>query len=486
MAAEKKQHDVQRRERKNEHGDGPSRQAVAPSQIGRRRFLTSLALGAGAAPILFSKRFGSSLLGAAQAPPPPQNLRTLTSRVLAPTDFTYLGCMRVPEQISQFSHAAIAARMVGGRLQFFMTGNNSADAAPDVLDAVFEFADTGSYNVEPTIAPRADLIVKWGDIYQGKRIRYENGRPVQLEYLSTAGMTWYNNRLYWTYFDYYNTDQRPDPSLGMTDLRGSPSQMVAYGPWNADISSHHSSGWLVLLPDGTLGVGSLPQGGNAGSAWGPELIGGSPWPTDTTRSGPTAPPLHFTRTYLQYGYLPSLGDLDNNGRPIGVVQRCKRPANYIWNGPGNPDINPLTTGGQGYWTEADGTDACVYINLPDKVGILFASALGIGNVWYGDPLAHGGNPCGGGQGENANGFQMRWHIFDPADCQRVIAGTLQPYEIVARHDFNPAVTIAPMSVGCNAMAGGMYFEPSTRKLYVSVRSSEPTTGLPLVHVFQIN
>jgi hypothetical protein len=423
--------------------------------------------GAGAAPILLSDRFGLSL--AAQAPPPPQNLRTLASRVLSPTDFTYLGCMRVPEQISQFSHGVIAARMVGGHLRIFMTGDNSASAPPDVFDAVYEFADTESYHADPTLAPRANLVTKWGDIYQGKRIRYENGRPVPVEYLATAGMTWYNNRLYWTYFDYYNTDSLPDPSIGMTDLRDRPLNMVAYGPWNADVSSHHSAGWLIPLPDGTLGVGSLPQGGNASSAWGPELLGGSPWPTETTPSGPTAPPLRFPKTYLQYGYSPSLDDLNPNGsvRAGVVIQRSKRPANYVWNGPGVPDVNPVVSGGQGYWTEADGTEACVYINLPDKVGIIFCSSLGIGNVWYGDPETHGGNPCGGGQGENANGYRLRWHIYDPADCQRVIAGTLQPYQITPRHDFDPTVAIAPFSGGCTALAGGMYFEPSTRKLYMS-------------------
>jgi hypothetical protein len=468
----------------NEHDDRLGTQNGARSQIDRRRFLTRLALGAGIAPVLsLADRFGLTL--GARAPQPPRNVRLQSSPVLAPGDFVYLGAMRVPTQLTQFSFGTMAARSVNGRLQFLMTGNNSQDAAPDVLDAVWEFADTQSYDRDPTRAPRATVLTKWGDIYQGKRVRYDpQGRPVPLEYLATGGMYWKNNRLYWTFFDYYNVDQRPDPSIGMTDLKDSPAHMVAYGPWNADISSHHASGWLVDLPDGTLGVGAPSQGGNAGSSWGPELNGGSPWPTETTPAGFRSPALRFPKVYLRFAMDPGLDQLNADGSVTSGtrIKRARRPANFMWHVA--PDINPARAGGQGYWTQADGTQACVYIDLPDKAGILFHNTLGIGNVWYGDPTALGGNPCGGGQGENANNFEPRWHIYDPADCQKVIAGTLPPYAITPKSDFNPLAAIDGFRIGCDAHSGGMYFDANNRRLYVSTSRAD-VDALPLIHVFRI-
>jgi len=151
--------------------------------------------------------------------------------VLKPSDFRYLGAMRLPDtgyasdEDPTYSYGALAARKVNGVLQFFMTGSNPRG------DRVFEFIDTRSYDPNYRNAPRAQMATYWGDIYKGKRISWRDGTQTNLQYLFTRGMLWHNNRLYWTYFDGYNTTNLDDWCIGMTDLRSGPGEMVAFGPW---------------------------------------------------------------------------------------------------------------------------------------------------------------------------------------------------------------------------------------------------------------
>src|SRR5262245_55923206 len=109
----------------------------------RRRFLTTVAVGAGLAPVISFSRDLSARRRAA-------SLCYSAKRVLAVSDFTYLGAFRVPPELSSYAYGAFAARKVGSRLQFFMTGENSANAVANwgSLDCVWEFADPQSYNLD--------------------------------------------------------------------------------------------------------------------------------------------------------------------------------------------------------------------------------------------------------------------------------------------------------------------------------------------------
>src|SRR5262245_19165443 len=113
------------------------------SQLDRRRFLTTFAIGAGLAPIVSLSRDLSARRRAA-------SLCYSAKRVLAASDFTYLGAMRLPTELSSYSFSMMTARKVNGRLQFFMTGENSPNAGANwgSLDAVWEFADTQAYNTD--------------------------------------------------------------------------------------------------------------------------------------------------------------------------------------------------------------------------------------------------------------------------------------------------------------------------------------------------
>ena len=78
-------------------------------------------------------------------------------------------------------------------------------------------------------ATRASVITRWGDVYQGRRISWdESGRSFPLQYLVTSGLCWKQDRLYWTFRDIYNVTGRNDWHLGMTRRFLQPEHQARY------------------------------------------------------------------------------------------------------------------------------------------------------------------------------------------------------------------------------------------------------------------
>src|SRR5687767_5658425 len=95
---------------------------TSPVFTSRRRFLTSLALGATGAPLLSLSR-GLFATGESAA----ASLCYSNKRVLSPADVSYLGCMRVPEGVDMvFSYGGMTGRKVNGQVQLLMVGSRNA------------------------------------------------------------------------------------------------------------------------------------------------------------------------------------------------------------------------------------------------------------------------------------------------------------------------------------------------------------------------
>src|SRR5262245_33403836 len=111
----------------------PSKFDIAGSRIDRRRFLTRVGQGLGAASL-------ASAYAEAQGIPAPTNVRiyqgnlpgnpgTVPAGVLQQSDFTYLGCMRMPGGVdTQFGYGGLTGRRVGGQLRLFVYGRNTSGA----------------------------------------------------------------------------------------------------------------------------------------------------------------------------------------------------------------------------------------------------------------------------------------------------------------------------------------------------------------------
>lgn len=473
------------------------RSSVPEISASRRKFLATFALGASAAPLLSWSR--GLFAEPAPAPQAGADLCYSNKRVLMPSDFQYLGAMRLPRELSPFSTAALTARRVNNRLQFFMTGENSPNAIGNwgTLDPVFEFADTESYNTNYAQAPRATVLTQWRDIYHGKRASWKpDGTPITFNMPLTRALLWKNGFLYWAYNDGYNVVGRHDWCIGLSDLSGGVGNVVAHGPWRPDIGVKHTAGWLIDMPDGSLGAGFTLSSGNIGSSWGPELNGGARFPTPSTPAGYGTPDLVFPETWLQYPFPGNVFNPDGSVKAGMTVRSMPRDGNYVWHpdwtgGSGTiTEVNPALNRGVGSWTQKDRTGACAYIDLPDKHGLLFASSVGMGHLWYGPvtDCGHGiPDGCGGGQGPHGEWYEPRWHLYDPSECQQAMAQN-QPRNLTPAAVFNPETQYGTAR-GCKAEFGGMYFDAPTRRVFVSAINADASIAgkvYPLLHVFQIS
>src|SRR6187397_2979841 len=124
-----------------------NKEVLAPASSGRRQFLRNVALGAAASPLLSLAR---GLF--ARDAEPAASLCYSNKRVLAPTDFSYLGAMRVPESVDMvFSYGGLTGRKVNGQVRLLMLGSRN------IGDPIYELADTGTYDPNFAQAPRMSL-----------------------------------------------------------------------------------------------------------------------------------------------------------------------------------------------------------------------------------------------------------------------------------------------------------------------------------------
>jgi hypothetical protein len=99
-----------------------------PKRIGRRKFLSKVALSVAASPLAVNAQKlpwwvlqppDGTRPAPAPAPPPEKAPAAATGkRPLTQADFEYVGVMRVPEEVSAFSVGAMTARKVGANIQF--------------------------------------------------------------------------------------------------------------------------------------------------------------------------------------------------------------------------------------------------------------------------------------------------------------------------------------------------------------------------------
>jgi hypothetical protein len=464
--------------------------------IDRRRFLTTFALGATAAPLL---SLGRSVLARGDAASQGASLCYSNKRVIGPTDLQYLGAMRVPASGADlvFSQGALTGRKVNGQVRLLMAGSRT------IGDPIYEFADTGSYHPDPAQAPRMSLVRNWGNVYGQARKTWDSTGAVRdisaSEFLGTLHFNETTQLLYWTYYDSYNVAHYADWNLGATQLNS--AGPVSFGPWRTAGGGRQGPWRGVQIGEhpltGELLCGSRLLSGNSISPWGPDMWAGQ-FPTANTPSGFSAPDLQ-TQKYLTY--YPMIGKVSANGSFSGGVKSCRRPGDYFF----EPilgqtlynNVDPTKNGGVGSWTDLDAINGHTWIDLPDAHGVLFTGRLAAAHVWYrnagmGNLLCtHGvASPVDITGPVSTDGYPVII-VYDPGDLDAVRTGAKTDYTIDPVHFINATssygiATAALKEVGTSRSIGGVYFDASARKLYIAAPQADLTTGLnPLVHVFHI-
>lgn len=435
------------------------------------------------------------------APSAPTNLRIVTDSgktLLQPTDITYLGMFRTPNDPSGtrfgFSGAHISGRRVGNDIQLFMTGS-MASGSPQPL---YEISYPG-YHTSFASAPVATLVHDWGDIYENKRVTGNNSDK------NTRGIHWDGTYLWWAYGDSYNTAGYWDPSVGCTKLNSN-GTINSYGPWRAQIHSQKARGYMVGVPDwfktqynfsASVAVGSPITSGNSASPWGPCLYGITDF-DPTTRAADT---LEDSNKSL-LGTTMMLNDLDH---PMTRDQHYyiegweDYPTNEIpFRNNGTIYFGGLSAPG-GTGSGLDMMTSAVWIDTTTKSGILMLGAMvhkptdaePYAAVWYGPqtgPYGEVDNTTWEATGPGCSYFCPYQWIFDPSDIGEVLGSAKQVYEVT------PASTTSMYSIYEKSVGmyfqGGAWFDPTSSLLFIATRFEDGTTNSyeprPIVRVFQVS
>lgn len=447
------------------------------------------------------------------------------ARLMTRSDFTYIGSWAPPRSLggdsTQFATGGLTGRYVASSLQFFIIAFDRK---------TYEVSYPGSLSTSAPY-PTASLLTSWGEPAgtdlqtvntatdshgaqcweDGPTFGSNNPQAPAYHFWDTL-----KNRLYTTAFSGYHslgynspllygsTLNTPSSGTGTTTSNG---YWGIYSPTSAEeVHSQRTQGQVVRIPTSfattyltsgqTLGIG---HGGFSSIAqndsMGPSLFAG----IDPTSGTHTSPPV-------------TAGG-DNQGTQIAVTtlvgyqyadttRLCTRFSDYYYpqstssglpnDGSTNipsPDQGALQpTSGVGYWGWNDYGRGVVWIDLPDKYGVLFMASEGIGYKYY----------SAGHVVVASSGYAAAWRIYDPADLGRVAQGSVNPWGIFPTSywrlggGFAPtayASTSSTDAVGeANIRVSGTWFDTSTRRLHVYVENQDNAGGgnyYPLVHVWQV-
>lgn len=478
-----------------QHTPPTSLLAAMTTQPSRRQFLNTCT-AAGAA--MAAGPLGSALDAQPQSP---RNLSVLPTNkpIIAPADFEYLGLFRLPADPNGtrfgWSWGAMTARKVGPDLRFFIAG-----AAPD-NDPVYEISYPG-HSLAFDTSPRATLVRAWGDIYQGKKLAYRPNERV------TRGLLWHQDRLWWSYGDIYNASSSSwDPSVGCTILNDSNGTLAAHGPWRTQEHSQRTRGYFVETPGWfassftsgqTLAIGAPITSGNAQSPWGAML-------SSIPSISPGAPPDPLQTTGYHSQERWSLPCKRLIAHDINHPQA--RDANYRrcgWNQLYDCAAGATLTNGTPFFTDIDTMTSTVWIDLPDKHGVVFFGQLAtkldgfnyvndtLPHVWYGmDTCCHGqnGRPLWEATGPGTPTSVPHIWIYNPLDFGRVAEGRTNPWSLTPT-SVTPAYRLGGVDKSTGLYHfGGAHFDQSLRLLFVVTNFNDWTTnryeGRPVIRVFRV-
>jgi hypothetical protein len=457
--------------------------------VSRRGFLGSVAAGVAASSCLSFDRTLAPAMLEANAPAAGQTGAVKT--VLSAEDFQYAGLFTLPNPSDGvrfgFSNGAMTARRINGELRFFVAGAKPSG------DPVYEVTYPGH---APTLAgaPRSSLIRSWGDVYRGKRLIQSTGG------ITTRGLHWANDQLYWTYGDEYNVAGLHDPSIGTSVLLADGNVQV-YGPWRTQEHSQKTRGYMVSVPSwftpftngGELGIGAPITSGNATSPWGAALAA-CPLPSNGTPADtPGTSHLSIRTQRLIYH---------------DINQRQRRDTNYRacdWVVKYDASKGKTIAPGAPVFTSLDMLSAAAWVDLPTKHGVLFFGQIVApvpGRIYEdGDTLPHywyGPNICPHGQngsqlsvstGDAAGSMAALMMVYDPANLVKAAKGDVDPWSFEPA-SIVPINTISTIPAQANSlhMFGGAYFDAETRSVFVSqvaVDPASPYESQPVIHVFTI-
>lgn len=376
-------------------------------------------------------------------------------RVLRPEDFRFLGAFKLPQkacgQSTGYASGCLALRVVNKRPRLF------SDSHIGTGGAVYEVDVPALAKADPY--PTATIVREWGDVYQGHK-RKANGESYPLDgEVPTTGLRWdeAEQRLWWTYGQKYNTENQDAPTFGATRFKG--DQLTPEGPWKLNLPQSWQRGGTLEIP--AWFADKYTGGKRLGIGFGGYYSifeGGSYGPTLSAASKP------------EEGKSPSFVTL----LAYPVKHECVRDANYKHVAESWMGKNPVN--GRGTWNATDeiggevSSGGAIWIDAPDKHGLIFFASLGTGRLAYEDG------------GVQAAGRENALFVYDPADLIKVAQEKNKPWTPTPKF-----YSWKNEAQGMSGRVAGVAYDSIARKLYVVFINAyiEGEEGYPLVVVYQI-
>jgi hypothetical protein len=393
--------------------------------------------------------------------------READKKVLNSRDFSYLGCFRVPPEVGGWPLGGLALREGPDGAKTFFTLGTVREQYP-----LFELAPPDSLGQDVVGAPVASVVKAWGvDIYGSARRL--PGAPARAK-AETHGLFYEADRLFVAYDKYYHVEPNEYPTVLLATISGGDAR--ANGPWFTTLPGHQTCGYFARIPDWfaeaytngrTLAVGAGRTSGGSSSSFGPCLAA-------VEKPDASNPPLTKLRaTQMLFYPMEHRCPRDPDYSPLHEVQA--------------KHANPRPQNGVGWWTNVDLAEACAWIDLADKHGVLFFGMLTQGKIWYGNsPDAATGavDPASSNRGNHAERRVARWWIYDPMELAGVLTGAAEPWQVRAKETFAPRGPGGTKMNRCNGAA----FDKETNTLFLCYPDAEFERGRysrPVVHAWKV-
>ncbi len=454
--------------------------------------------------------------------------------VLQASDFIYEGALRVPIGADVAgAYGSLGGRiMPGGDTHLFIWGLPGS-GAPGAT--VYEIDVTGKTpNPVYTSADRADLVTAWGNICETAQLSWTNnacGTPLDLDFFKSINQSlfWDDSQdvLIWSWNVNY-TDQSLW-SVGLTTLDNpSGPTFTTYGPFKFSATDQWGNVWtggrsqfIFKHPtSGKMLMGGVSKSGNANISFGPSTFEWDAFPTTASPSGCPQTAVASTAEYLNY-YCPDTTGVNSfdltTGASSGPIQQFQYSANpaltYVFETfPTDfapiTKVNPLTNGGIGTWSdESSGVNGGIWLKGDNKEGVLYVGTIQAGygddtgdctdttHAWYRnagvghDLCMHGCSCVQCATGPSTTLSKGVFIIYDPATLNAVKAGATD-YEAAASSlidvQLEYGCTLAPQDKLQANNLNGVFWNPTTKKLYVGANMADAAGGYTmLIHVFSI-
>lgn len=435
------------------------------SRQSRRRFLKDVVRGTVAAvpaftlsENLFAHQPPQQKTGLYAGDPRYRRPADQTKSLVSEADFQYVGAFRLPRDVEGRDGAwgrGLAIRELNGQPRIISSTVDGTiyEALPPEPGTHGEF-------------PQASIVTVWGDLSKGHRVGQLNG------------LFWDEptRRLYWSSGDLYNTIHPDNPSMGFStfnDQAGTPG--ATYGPWRfTGRGSKATMGGVLALPDWFAAQYTAGRrlAAGFGGYWsivanGPAHMGPALCAFETPDVNlPAGKPVKFTNL-VGYPFNPV---------PYTQPDRCHRDTDYRTEFDG---WNPRN--GVGYWSWTDFLwQGAVWIDLPQKHGVVFMPTLGRGRTWYEGSTLH------------AERAAHAFYVYDPMEFVPVASGKTKQWRIQPAQTWdmqfeNITYPMPGWRDEPNRMITGATFDQSRQTLYVAVRFAYGTgaAGQHLVYVYRV-